>query len=224
MSQDNDDVFKLALEDEFNEKASFLCDQPYDEIKKFMSFFEKNMENYGPDSFSPTVVVHSMPNKLVGIVTCRETRDKEDLYKALSEMLFFPSSIQSELFILGQDAKITTIKDKTTKSEVTEALVVSFVTPDNCLIATLPYTYNDQNKVTWYLDNAYGTRIHVDSKTDNLTGDMTELFYVYSHLEQPGPFTPVEILRYFDVAGYNYQIFDDKYVTNTTFPMKIAFA
>lgn len=224
MSKDNDDVFQLAIEDEFNEKASFLCDKPYDEIKKYMSFFEKNMENYGPDSFSPTVVVHSMPNKLVGVVTCRETRDKEDLYKALSEMLFFATSIQSELFIVAQDAKINTIKDKNTKAEVSEALIVSFVTPDHCLIATLPYTYDEHNKTTWYLDKAFGTKIHVDSQTDNLTGDMMELFYVYSHLEQPGPFTPVEILRYFDATGFKYEIFDDKYITNATFPMRIPFA
>lgn len=205
-------------EDHFNKHASFICDKPYDEYKKFKSYFDKNFKVNGPNSFSPTMAVFSYLKNFIGMVTCREASGKDDLFKAMSQMLFFPMSIASSLFIVANDVNISQPDDPS----ITDALVVAFVTPENCLILTSPYLIDESNNVIWREDKAYISRVASKVEDDSPVGDLVEMFYVFSHAESTGPFHYEEVLSYFQHAGFDFQIFhpdkiNDKNVISVPF-------
>ncbi len=192
--------------EKFDSDVSYVCKNPYSEYLKFQQFFEKHTEKFGPDSFHPTMSVFSRNQNLVGVVTCRDTQDKDDLYTALAEMLYFPMSISSELFIVATDVTVTNPDD--TKKD---AMVVTFVTPDNCLIFTTPYTCHEDRNITWHMEDAFINRVtHSVSNGDTAIGDMVELFFVFSHSNNSGPFTYEEVLRYFNVNGFAYEILNEQ--------------
>jgi hypothetical protein len=150
--------------------------------------------------------VFSCHQNIVGVITCRDTENKDDLYIALAEMLYFPMSISSELFIIATDVTVTSPDD--TKKD---AMVVTFVTPDHCLIFTTPYTYNSDNTVNWLMEESFINKVtHSVTSGDSPVGDMVELFFVFSHSNNSGPFTYEEVLRYFNVNGFNYQILNEQ--------------
>lgn len=215
----DDSLIFYTNEDEFNEKASFICDKPYNEFKKFKGFFEANFKQSGPNTFTPTVAVFSYLKNFVGMITCRETLDKDDLFRAMSEMLFFPMSIGSSLFIIATDVNIS----QPDEPSITDALVVSYVTPSNCLILTVPYSYDSDNNLTWREDKAFISKVDVeDVEQSTPVGDLIELFYVFSHAETTGPFQYEEVLAFFDVTGFKYEIFNpdniqDKHVIAVPF-------
>jgi hypothetical protein len=187
-----------------------------------MNFFDDNYCNYGPDSFSPTMAVFAEPEELIGLVTCRETVNQNDLYKAMAEMLFFPAAARSELFIVAQDVKVS-IKENSGLS-VEDGLVVSFVSPDFCVIVTVPYSYNSDNTVQWHIDQAFVTTIASEYDSDSPIGDMAELFYVYSHVDNNGPFSYTDILRYFNHVGFKYEIMNEKYLTRSNSALSVTWA
>lgn len=218
---DNEDVIYFTTPEDFNEKASFLCKDPYGEYAKFKKFFTDNFKDNGPDSFSPTVAVFSMLKNFVGMITCREAQDKDDLFKAMSQMLFFPMSIGSALFIVANDANIS----QEGYPHINDALITSFVTSDTCLILTVPYSYNELNDVTWHEDKAYISRIATKVDDNSPVGDLVELFYVYSHTDSTGPFHHEEVLAYLKQAGYIFEIFnpdkiEDKYAVAIPFTQR----
>jgi hypothetical protein len=194
----------FTTKEDFNQKASFVCKDPYSEFEKFQKFFQENFKNYGPDSFSPTMAVFSMLKQFVGMVTCREASDRNDLFKAMSQMLFFPMSIRSSLFIVASDVNINQPDDQNIK----DALVVSYVTVDHCMIFTSPYSYDEQNNLTWYPERSYISKIATRVEDDSPVGELVELFFVFSHANTSGPFQYEEVLSYFDHAGFRYEIFD----------------
>lgn len=203
MSDSNDLVYFSTPED-FNEKASFLCDNPYGEYEKFKNYFELNFKANGPNSFAPTMAVFSFLKNFVGMVTCREAKDKNDLFKAMSQMLFLPMSIGSNLFIIATDVNVTESAD----SSVSDALVTSFVTSDACLIFTVPYSYNQSNDITWHEDKAFITNVMNKIDDNSPVGDLVELFYVYSHAESTGPFNHEEVLLFLENSGFVFEIFN----------------
>lgn len=202
----------------FNEHAGFLCKDPHSEYEKFKSFFEENFKVNGPDSFSPTMAVFSYLKNFVGMVTCREASGKDDLFKAMSQMLFFPMSIASSLFIVANDVNISQPDDST----ITDALVVTFVTHHNCLILTSPYKVDQSGNVTWMEDKAYVSKIASKVEDDSPVGDLVEMFFVFSHADSTGPFQHEEVLSYFEHAGFHFEIFhpdkiNDKHVISVPF-------
>jgi hypothetical protein len=216
-----EDILYITNPEEFNQKASFICENPYSEYLKFKTSFTDNFKKYGPDSFSPTVAVFSYLKNFVGVVTCREAKDKNDLFKAMSQMLFFPMSIGSNLFIVANDVNMT----QPDVPEIKDALVVSYVTPDHCLVLTVPYSYNSDNDITWYEDKSFLRRIASKADDDTPIGDLVELFFVYSHTDTTGPFQHEEVLSYLNHAGYVFEIFnpdkiDDKYVVSVPFKQR----
>ena len=206
MSEKDSNHLYFESPEKFDSDVSYICKNPYSEYLKFQKFFERHVENFGRDSFHPTMSVFSRHQNIVGVVTCRDTDDKDDLYTALAEMLYFPMSISSELFIVATDVTMTS-PDNTKR----DAMVVTFVTPDHCLIFTTPYTYNSDNTVNWLMEDSFINKVtHSVTSGDSPVGDMVELFFVFSHSNNSGPFSYEEVLRYFNVNGFNYQILNEQ--------------
>jgi hypothetical protein len=206
MSEKDPNHLYFESPEKFDSDVSYICKNPYSEYLKFQKFFERHIENFGRDSFHPTMSVFSRHQNIVGVVTCRDTDGKDDLYTALAEMLYFPMSISSELFIIATDVTMTSPDD--TKKD---AMVVTFVTPDHCLIFTTPYVYNSDNTVNWLMEESFINKVtHSVTSGDSPVGDMVELFFVFSHSNNSGPFTYEEVLRYFNVNGFNYQILNEQ--------------
>ena len=206
MSEKDSNNLYFESPEKFDSDVSYICKNPYSEYLKFQKFFERHVENFGRDSFHPTMSVFSRHQNIVGVVTCRDTDGKDDLYTALAEMLYFPMSISSELFIVATDVTMTS-PDNTKR----DAMVVTFVTPDHCLIFTTPYTYNSDNTVNWLMEDSFINKVtHSVTSGDSPVGDMVELFFVFSHSNNSGPFSYEEVLRYFNVNGFNYQILNEQ--------------
>lgn len=200
----SDNIVYFTNPEDFNDKTSYLCKDAYQEATKFKKFFSENFLNYGLNSFSPTIAVFSNRKRFVGMVTCRPTDNKDDLYSAMAEMLFFPMSISSELFIVASDVNISSSSNGV---EYKDALTLSFVTPDNCLLFTIPYTYDDSNVVTWHEDAAFINKIATGGPhNESPVGDLIELFFIFSHSSSTGPISHDEVLSYFDSNDFKYEI------------------
>ena len=201
---DNENIYFESPE-QFDKDVSYVCKNPFAEYMKFQKFFEQNVEKFGRDSFHPTMSVFSRNQNIIGVVTCRDTNDKNDLYTAMAEMLYFPMAVNSELFIIATDVTVSTETDKT------DAMTVSFITPDHCLIFTTPYSYNEDNSIMWHMDKAFINKVtHSLANGESPIGDMVELFFIFSHSDNSGPFTYEEVLRYFNISGFTYEILNEQ--------------
>lgn len=206
MSEKDSNTIQFESPEKFDSDVSYICKDPYSEYLKFQKFFEQHVDKFGRDSFHPTMSVFSHHQNIVAVVTCRDTEYKDDLYVALAEMLYFPMSISSELFIIATDVTVTSVDDIKK-----DAMVVTFVTPDHCLIFTTPYTYNSDNTINWLMQESFINKVtHTITSGDSPLGDMVELFFVFSHSNNSGPFTYEEVLRYFNVNGFHYEILNEQ--------------
>jgi hypothetical protein len=213
MSDKDQTVFKFTTVDEFNSLTNHVISNAYDEFVKLTKYFEAVSKSAGADSFSTSVVVFNTLKKLIGVVTSRPVLDKADMYKALAQMLYFPMSVDSDLFIVAQDARIRTLNSDMKPGDIkSDAFIVTYVTPESCIIFTVPYQLDSNNEVIWNYDDAFITSINdeMTSTADSPVGDMIELFYVFSHAETTGPFSPHEVLFYFKNNEFSYEIINEE--------------
>jgi hypothetical protein len=218
-------TIKFTNKADFNEICSPVHPDAYGEFEKLSNLLSSIVSKEGPDSFSTTLVVYNTMKKLVGILGCRSVEDKEDLYKALAQMLYFPMSLNSELFIVAQDSRVKLLSKETYEVEkVSDALIVTYVTPSNCIIFTVPYEVLNNNTVNFMFDDAWISCIHGDNdKSKNgPVGDMLELFYTFSHTATTGPFSPHEVLAFLKANGFNFEIINPNNMTNSHIALPIA--
>lgn len=206
--------------DSFNNLLSDVIENGYSEFEKFAEHFSKTIKIAGPDTFHTTLSVFNSSKEFVGVLTCRDTEDKDDLYLAMAEMLHFPMAISSSIFIVANDVRIRSV-DKNTKqldpnSEPQDALAVTYVTSEYCVVYTCPYLIDSDNNVEFLHSESTISQVATDSDTLSTTGDMIELFFVYSHTNSVGPFSPEEILNYLTSQGYTYKIFHSERLTSKT--------
>lgn len=203
--------------DQFNELLSHFKDDAYGEYTKIASHFREHVKANGINTFNTFMVVFNRVKEVAAVVTCKEVDDKEQMYKALAQMLFLPSSINSSLFILAQDAKITAVDKSYTKlnSAASDALVVTFVTPENCAVFTSPYLLeNDSDGSLKVIFDDNKSFLNTVASTEGTTkdfarGDMIELFFIFSHIENDSaPFTCDEVFNFFRANGFHYHIID----------------
>lgn len=205
MSDNN--TIEFTTVDEFNKIFSELIDDAYAEFVKLSQFFSKIIQANGPDTFSTTLVTFNKLRKLVAVTTSREVDGKEDMYKALAQMLFFPMSLGSELFIVAQDARIKTLSKDGEESVKTDALIVTYVSPAFCGIFSVPYSISSDNEVTWNFEKAYITSISdTDNSESGAAGDMLELMYTFSHPESNGPFSSHEVISFLKSKGFGFEM------------------
>lgn len=196
--------------DHFNERMSPIKEDAYAEFVKISKYFTEYTKDNGPDTFNTLMVVFSQAKQTVGIVSCKGVDGKEELYKSLAQMLFLPASINSSLFILAQDAKISVFEKNNFDQEPqkTDALVTTYVTKHKCVVFTVPYSVNEKNEVTFDYDKAYLNSIASSDGTtkDIPRGDMIELFFIFSHMDTSGPFSFHEVLTFLKNKGFEFQI------------------
>jgi hypothetical protein len=201
---DKDNNFKFTTPEEFNEKTSLLLEDAWSQVKKSSKFFAEIIKANGPNTFSATVVVFNCDKDLSAVVTSRPVSGKEDLYQSLCEILFLPVTIRSDLFIVITDTVITNAQDNNSKQD---AMNMTFVSPDFCLICTFPYLIKDDNEVIFDYDESNMISIaKEDDTSSSAAGDMLELFYIFSHVENTGPFHIDDVLAFFDDNNMIYEI------------------
>lgn len=204
MTDINEEFYNFESPDDFNAKLLPLMPDAWEQVEKCTTFFSKIIKSNGLNSFAPTVVVFNDSQKFVGVISSRQVNDKEDLYTALCEMLLFPVSIKSDLFIVVTD---TNVKDSNGE-KISDALNLAFVSSDFCFIYNIPYEVNEANEVHFtYKDSILASVSKVDQNTKlTSSGDMVEILFVYSHVDNFGPFTYEEVLAYFDDNDIVYEI------------------
>lgn len=225
MSDHKEGTIKFTSKEAFDELCSHVHPQPYLEFERLSNLFNSVIAQNGPDSFSTTIVVYNTMKKLVGIVAARPVDDKSDLYKALAQMLHFPMSLGSELFIVAQDSRVRLVpKDGSDEERKSDALVVTYVTPRDCILFTVPYSINSDNTVNYLFDEAWISCVHENTKDSNKgpVGDMLELFYTYSHASTTGPFAPHEVLAFLKANNFNFEIVNPHNMTNAHIALPIA--
>jgi hypothetical protein len=199
--------FDFTTPEDFNEKTQNILPDTWNQILKISSFFSKIVKANGPDTFSPTSVVFNSNKQIVAVFTAREYSGKDDLFQAISELLFFPMSISSSLFIVATDSNI---KDPNTGNKLYDALNVSFVSSDYCFIYSIPYTINQLNEVTFEYEKSNMSSVIKEISNGEITssGDMIELFFIFSQVDNKGPFSYDEVLSYYDDNNIHYEIVD----------------
>jgi hypothetical protein len=218
MSDDRNTTTDFTTIEEFNKIFENVSTDAYSEFVKLSQFFSKVIKVNGPDTFSTTLVTFNKLRQLVGVVTSREVDGKPDMYKALAQMLYFPMSLSSELFIVAQDARVKTIAKDNQPETKTDALIVTYVTPSSCGIFSVPYSIASDNEVVWDFDKSFITSVSDrDNSQSSPVGDMVELFYTFSHAESNGPFSPHEVVSFlksngFEVEMINPQNVDQHYI------------
>lgn len=226
MQNNKDQSFiKFTNKADFNELCSPLHHDAYGEFEKLSKLLSSIISQEGPDSFSTTLVVYNTMRKLVGIIGCRQIEDKDDLYKALAQMLYFPMSLGSELFIVAQDSRVKILSKQTNEVETTsDALIVTYVSSQNCIIFTVPYQVLNDNKVNFLFDDAWISCMHEDAinPSSGPVGNMLELFYAFSHTSTIGPFAPHEVLAFLKATGFNFEIINPNNMTNSHIALPIA--
>lgn len=225
MSDHKEGTIKFTGKDQFDELCSHVHPEPYREFERLSTLFNSVIKQNGPDSFSATIVVYNTMKKLVGLVACRPVDDKSDLYKALSQMLYFPMSLGSELFIVAQDSRVRLIpKDGSTEERKSDALVITYVTPSDCILFTVPYSIDSDNVVTYLFDESWISCVHEDTKNPEKSpvGDMLELFYTFSHASTTGPFAPHEVLAFLKANNFNFEIVNPQNMNNAHIALPIA--
>lgn len=222
MQQDkNENIKKFTTIEDFNKLCSEVHPEPYKEFQRLSILFSSIIKQNGPDSFSTTLVVYNQIKRLVGIVSSRLVQDKQDLYKSMAQMLYFPMSLNSSLFIVAQDAKIHSLsQDSDQSKQPIEALVVTYVTPDDCIVFTVPYTVSNDNDVVFSYENSWISSINEDAK--NSGGDMLELFYTFSHSSTSGPFSPHEVLSFLKINNFNFEIINPKNMSTNHVALPLA--
>jgi len=202
----SDKSFLLEFQspENFNENTQDILPDAWSEVIKITNFFSGYIKSNGPDSFLPTCVVFNAAKDIVGIFTVRSFDGKEDLYQALSEILYFPIAINSSLYIVVAD---TNIRDPQTGEKTNDAVNISFVSSEFCYIYTLPYTYDSDNTLTYLYDESVLVSVDKNNEENSsASGDMIELFFIFSHVDNTGPFTIDELLSYYDENGVTYEI------------------
>ena len=209
----DDKKYLFTNPEDFNSKTQFICEDAYAEYIKFKNFFSQGYQKFGHNAFPPTIAVFNSVKEFVGMITARDSEDKSDLYSAVAEMLYFPMSIKSELFIVANDVTFVSSEN----SSIRDALSISYVTPDNCLIFTVPYSCENDN-LTFHEDSAYILKIASSTDDFNPIGDLVEMFFIFSRGRTNGPFSPEEILAYLSSVGFTHQIFHPERMSdNRTF-------
>ena len=208
--------FNFVSPEHLNEKlSSVLFDDTWSHIQKCTKFFSQIISSNGRDSFPATVAVYNSLKKLTAIVSSRDVQGREELYSSIAEMLFLPVSIRSSLFILLTD---TNVRDPDTGDVKSEAFNLSFVSPDFCIIYTIPYIIENDNSVIFNYDDSFVSSILTNEpNAGQAQGDLIELLFIFSHVENNGPFTFEEVLAYFDSNNFSYEIINRENLVNTRF-------
>lgn len=183
-------------------------------VQGIISTFTKTVNHNGKDSFIPMCIYLNSEGDVKLAITSRPWNDKDDMYKAYSEMLFAFSAINSKCLVFANDVRVTKYESEAPHSktmEAQDALNIAFVSKDSSALVSIPYTVRDNNTVEWHEELSVTSPLSKDNPAEVYQGDMVELFYVMSHIDN-SPFTPAQLMNYYSLKGFTYQLADDALV------------
>lgn len=179
-------------------------------VLSLLDTFTDTIKAYGPNSFIPMCIFLDSDGDVKLALTSREWTDKDDMYKSFSEMLFAFAAVDAHHFIFANDVRITKYEPEAPHSktmEAQDAINIAFVSKESSALVSLPYSVEADNSVNWRYDLALTSPLSKDNPTEVYQGDMVELFYVMSHIDS-SPFTPAQLINYYNLKGFKYQIAD----------------
>lgn len=207
-----EDIIKDIPNQEFlNSLAPFsqvgLHNEPAAEIWKIMKTFEATSEKNGPDTFTQMLVLLDSDYEPMVVLEPRPYTSHDDMYSAFVEMLFSYSSYQASAMIFVSDVKMTNVQTQ----EKRDALSVNFINSSAAGVVNMPYTAED-NKVIWHIDEfaSFGME---DAPADkySLSGVLSEMFYIMSHINQ-SIFPMNTLINYYNFRDFPMLLNDENIV------------
>jgi len=196
------------------DELKVFCSDPEIHVQSIMMTFADTVSKNGKDSFIPMCVYLNSNGTVKLAITSRPWSDKDDMYKAFSEMLFAFAALKAECFVFANDVRITRYEAEAPHSKTAEAqdaLNLAFVSKESSALVSIPYTIQVDNTVKWHFDLSITSPLSKENPAEVYQGDMVELFYVMSHIDT-SPFTPAQLMNYYSIKGFTYQITDDSFV------------
>jgi len=183
-------------------------------VENLLEMFKRVVNKNGPDSFVPMCIYLNHSGELMLSLTCRPWSDKDDMYKAFSEMLFAFSPIDCECLVFANDVRITKYEAQDPHSKTAEAqdaINISFISKESSALVSVPYSVKNKNDLEWNFDLAVISPLSKENPIELYQGDMVELFYIMSHIDD-SPFTMAQLINYYGLKGFQYQISDSALV------------
>lgn len=177
-------------------------------IESILETFVDTVKKNGSDSFIPMCIYVDSSDNIQLVLTSRPWKDKDDMYKSFSEMLFAFSAFKSQCCLFVNDVRITKYDVKEPHSKTTQpqdALNISFISKESSAVLNVPYTIDSYNNVNWHLADALTSPLSKEDPSEVYQGDMVELFYVMSHIDHSA-FTVAQLLNYYTVMNFKYEI------------------
>lgn len=183
-------------------------------VQSIIHTFSTAISNNGKDSFIPMCVYLNSEGDVKLAITSRPWTDKDDMYKSFSEMLFAFSALKSHCVVFANDVRVTKYEaeaphSKTTKAQ--DALNIAFVSSDSSALVSLPYTVKEDNTVEWHDELSLTSPLSKENPAEVYQGDMVELFYIMSHIDN-SPFTPAQLINYYSIKGFQYELAENVFV------------
>lgn len=189
-------------------ELNVFFNNPEPQVLSIMATFENTINEHGLNSFVPMCIYFDAESNVKFAITSRPWSDKDDMYKSFSEMLFAFSALGAESFMFANDVRITKYEPEVPHSktmEAQDALNIAFVSKESSALVSIPYSIGENNQVKWHLDLSVTSPLSKEDPTEIYQGDMVELFYVMSHIEN-SPFTTAQLINYYSLKGFRYQI------------------
>ncbi len=190
-----------------------FVEDPHHMITTYAENFEKIINEEGSNSFISTMTMFKDPKNIEIVIQSRPFEDKNDMYKAINEMLYFYSSANCSSLIFAADvrqSKYNTNKLNSELSNPIDALSLSFASSDSSGLVTLPYQVIN-NKLTWVVNDFSLNNLAEENPSKSYQGDIPELFYIMSNLEGP-IFTSSQLLNYYSYKNFKFSLSKDSSV------------
>lgn len=196
------DISNLNLKD----LSQFVKD-PHHVITTYAENFERVINEEGPNSFISTMTMFKDPENIEIVIQSRPFENKADMYKAISEMLYFYSSSNCSSVIFAADVrqyKYDTNNLDLKASNTIDAFSLSFASSDSSGLITLPYEIIN-NKLIWITNDFLLGSLAEENPSKSYQGDMPELFYIMSNLDGP-IFTVSQLLNYYSYKNFKFSL------------------
>lgn len=166
---------------------SRLHDDPAAEVYKIMYTFQNIIKSNGAGSFNLMYVLFDSDFKPIVVLEPRPYTSKDEMYIAITEMLFSYSSLIGHSFMVASDSTMTQFNRADNTTEQSDAIAISFVSDSSAASITLPYQINSStNDVIWNHEKFICLPIQAEDGEGNYSfqGIMSQIFFIMSHLKK----------------------------------------
>lgn len=184
------------------------------EISAIQHSFSRTVEEI-PNSYKPFAIFYGSPEDKLIAVECRNVVDEVDYYTAISEMLFAYTSLDATIVLLAIDAT------KQIQGVPHDLLEIYVACEDFCVIYSMPYRKDKDNKIIW-LEDKYNTfNIEKLEKAYDTNGDLNatieiiEALFLHTHLNVK-LFDAPRMSSFLRASDYSFHVFTEQITKETT--------